>query len=114
MDMANPVDLTNLRTMTDGDKEMELALFQEFYSSSEAAFDKMAKEGCTDGQNEIWRTTAHAIKGSAYNLGAKALGDLCEQAQENPAASGSDKEVLLEKIKTEYAAVKAYLQMVHA
>ena len=110
--MANPVDLTDLRSMTDGDKEMELALFAEFYSSSEAAFDIMAAN-CIDGQNEIWRSNAHAIKGSAYNLGAKGLGDLCKQAQENPAASGSDKQTLMEKIKAEYALVKAYLQTVH-
>lgn len=110
--MVDPVDLTNLRTMTDGDKEMELALFEEFYSSSEAAFGNMAAN-CTDGQNEAWRATAHAIKGSAYNIGANALGNLCKQAQENPAASGSDKQALLEKIKTEYAAVKAFLQAVY-
>lgn len=110
--MVNPVDLTDLRSMTDGDKNMELALFAEFYSSSEAAFDKMAAN-CTDGQNETWRSNAHAIKGSAYNIGAKALGDLCKQAQENSTASGSDKQALMEKIKAEYAAVKTYLQAVY-
>jgi len=110
--MANPVDLTNLRTMTDGDKDMELALFEEFYSSSEEAINKMASN-CADGQNETWRATAHALKGSAYNIGATALGDFCKHAQENPAASGSDKQALLEKIKAEYTAVKAYLKTAH-
>lgn len=111
--MTQPVDFTDLRTMTDGDKDMELMLFDEFYSSTEAGINTMAAN-CTDGANAAWRATAHALKGSAYNLGAHALGDLCKQAQEHPDATGSDKQALLQKITSEYAAVKAYLQTVHA
>src|SRR5689334_20471071 len=101
--MTNHVDLTDLRSLTDGDKEMELALFKEFYTSSEALLGTLGKH-CVDGPSETWRTTAHALKGSAYNLGAMGLGDLYKHAQENPAASSSDKQKLLEKMKTEYAA----------
>lgn len=110
--MNSSVDLTDLRSMTDGDAEMERALFAAFYASSEAAFNLMT-DHCTDGPDEVWRANAHAIKGSAYNLGAKALGDLCRQAQENPGASRHEKQALLEKIASEYAAVKAILQTVH-
>lgn len=111
--MSNPVDLTDLRSLTDGDREMELALFQEFYSSSEAGISAMAAS-CQDGVSESWRSTAHALKGTSYNVGAKALGDLCKQAQENPGLPASEKVALLEKIKNEYARVRAYLQLVHA
>jgi HPt (histidine-containing phosphotransfer) domain-containing protein len=110
--MVNSVDLTDLRSMTDGDIELELALFQEFYSSSEELIDKLATH-CADGPSETWRATAHALKGTGYNIGAHPLGDLCKQAQDNPAADQADKQALLEKIKSEYVVVKAYLQTVH-
>jgi HPt (histidine-containing phosphotransfer) domain-containing protein len=110
--MGGSVDLTDLRSMTDGDKEMEIALFQEFYSSSEASIQALAAQ-CTDGQNEAWRSVAHALKGTSLNLGAKALGDLCKKAQENPAASAAEKKTLLGAIQSEYAKVKAFLEKVH-
>jgi len=110
--MAEPVDLTDLRSMTDGDKDMELMLFQEFYSSSEGAIATLAAN-CTDGQNEIWRSTAHAFKGTSLNLGAKALGDLCKKAQDTPADSSEEKKSLLGAIRAEYAQVKAFLEKVH-
>lgn len=110
--MAHTVDLTDLRTMTDGDKEMEMALFDEFYSSSESLIQTM-EANSVDGPNEGWRASAHALKGSAYNLGAKELGDMCKQAQDHPEVSGAEKKALLTKIQAEYAGVKAYLQSVH-
>jgi HPt (histidine-containing phosphotransfer) domain-containing protein len=110
--MSDSVDLTDLRSMTDGDKEMEIALFQEFFSSSENSMQTLAAQ-CTDGQNETWRSVAHALKGTSLNLGAKVLGDLCKKAQENPAASAADKKTLLDAIQAEYAKVKVFLEKVH-
>ncbi len=98
--------------MTDGDKELELALFQEFYNSTETHLQTLAAN-CADGQNETWRTTAHALKGTCYNLGAHPLGDLCKKAQENPAASGAEKKALLDLIQAEYLKVNAFLQTVY-
>lgn len=111
--MTRPVNLTDLSSITDGNKEIELALFEEFYTSSETGLRTLAAN-CTDGANEIWRATAHALKGGAYNIGALELGGLCKQAQENAAIPADAKRALLEKIQAEYAAVKAYLQTVHA
>jgi HPt (histidine-containing phosphotransfer) domain-containing protein len=109
--MSEPVDLTNLREMTDGDREMERELFAEFFSSTEEGIESMAGQ-CTDGANETWRATAHAMKGTSVNLGANALGELCKKAQENDAASAVEKEAVLADIKQEYQAVKSYLQNV--
>jgi len=53
--MENFIDLTDLRSMTDGDSEVELLLFQEFYSSTEAVIDTLTAN-CTDGPNENWRS----------------------------------------------------------
>lgn len=110
--MSKHIDLTNLRTMTDGDKEMEQELFDIFYSSSEEAIRTLSAN-CVDGHSETWRTAAHAFKGSAYNVGAKILGNLCCQAQDNPSAAKSQKTALLDQMKSEYEAVKKCLQQIH-
>ncbi len=39
--MNTPVDLANLRSMTDGDTDMEKALFEEFFSSFEAGIGSL-------------------------------------------------------------------------
>lgn len=107
-----PVDLTDLRTMTDGDRELEMALFQEFFSAIEEGIHAMSRS-IADGANETWRATAHALKGSAYNIGALAMGELCKYAQDNPDATGEEKTALLEKISEEYTLVRAYLTCIH-
>lgn len=109
--MTDSVDLTNLRSMTDGDKELEEALFSEFCSSTEASLNAMAAY-CVDGASEPWRAAAHALKGTAYNLGATPLGELCKKAQEGYMASGSEKSALLDAMRSEYAKVKAYLESI--
>lgn len=106
--MPTPVDLTNLREMTDGDKELESQLFSEFFTSSEECIATL-KNNCSDGTNEVWRTAAHALKGTSYNLGAAKLGDLCKKAQENNAAFSLEKQAMLNDIQLEYADVKKFL-----
>lgn len=109
--MTAPVDLTDLRSMIDGDPELELALFQEFYSSTEEHLALMARN-CTGNESETWRATAHSVKGTAYNIGAQRLGNLCEQAQNHAAASDAEKQQLLGEIEAEYLRVKAFLQAI--
>lgn len=107
--MTTPVDLTNLREMTDGDKELEKQLFSEYFSSSEECINTL-QNNCTDGENESWRTAAHAFKGTSYNLGAQNLGDLCKKAQESNAAPATKKQEMLQAIQSEYQNVKTFLQ----
>lgn len=113
MTTMQPVDLTNLHDMTDGDVELEKELFKEFYRSSEETIGVLEKN-CTDGENETWRASAHALKGSVYNLGAAALGELCKKAQESHTASKDEKKKLLDAIKQEYAQVELYLQSIYS
>jgi len=91
-----PVDLTNLRSMTDGDAEMEKALFEEFFSSFEAGMASLQKN---IGDAEAWEKEAHALKGVALNLGAMELGGLCKKAQEEPHADAGTKSGLLNSIQ---------------
>lgn len=107
--MSSPVDLTNLREITDGDKEMEAELFREFISSCDNYISDLGNMLDSD-KNEVWRTTAHAFKGISVNLGAAHLGELCKKAQERNTASVQEKTILMEDIKNAYAEVKEFLQ----
>lgn len=106
--MPQPVDLTNLREITDGDTEMEAELFAEFITSSDAYIRNLS-EMVQDNQSEEWRSIAHAFKGLALNLGAEHLGELCKAAQENHTATHQEKATMLASIQEEYHVVRGYI-----
>lgn len=107
--MNTPVDLTNLRSMTDGDAGMEKALFEEFISSFEAGIK--ALEGNVNPEAaEAWRKQAHSLKGTSLSLGAMALGELCKRGQDEAQADASAKNALLKDIKAEYEKVRRFLE----
>lgn len=108
-----PVDLTDLHGMTDGDRAMERELFLEFYTSSEACISALIASNDTNAP-EAWRATAHALKGSALSLGANMLGALCMQAQELSGASVEEKRDMIASIIAEYGKVKTYLRSIQA
>ncbi len=104
-----PVNLTNLRSMTDGDEELEKALFAEFISSFDLGIAELNQTQEPDFA-ETWRKQAHALKGISLSLGAEKLGELCKSAQDNFEASPQEKKQLTGEIEQEYALVKQYLQ----
>lgn len=106
--MSSPVDLTNLREITDGDTQMENELFREFLSASDSYVVGLASLTSAN-QNEEWRKTAHAFKGISFNLGANHLGELCKKAQENNTASEQEKLAMLDDIRKEYNEVRDFL-----
>lgn len=107
------VDLTNLRSMTDGDKEMEEALFEEFLSSFESGMKTLAANA-NESTSEAWRKEAHALKGIALSLGANNLGTLCKKAQDDYQISSESKHKILEDIGNEYEQVKLFLNKLRA
>lgn len=106
--MSHPVDLTNLRSMIDGDTELEKALLEEFCQSSEIILQDLATHQDL-ANSAIWRSKAHALKGASLNLGAQQLGELCKQAQEAFEAEPIAKTALLSEIQAEYDRVKQFL-----
>lgn len=106
--MTDPVNLDNLREMTGGDQALEKELFDVYLASSETCLDALRKNQGV-GNEETWRTQAHAWKGMSLNLGADNLGKLCAEAQMNHTAPPEKKAEMLAAIEAEYAAVKAYL-----
>ena len=105
--MIIPVDLTNLRNMTDGDKNLEKVLFDEFITSFEKGIEVLRRS--LEPSASIWRSQSHSLKGIALNLGAAPLSDLCKRAQEAGQAAPFAKQELLQKIEAEYAKVKEFL-----
>ncbi|MGE0252730.1 MAG: Hpt domain-containing protein [Dongiaceae bacterium] len=102
-----PVDLTNFRDMISGDKELEKVLFHEFFAAFEKGIENLR---ANDGDNpEAWRLQAHALKGTALNLGAQALSDFCRKAQEKHTAAAEEKRRVLKEIEQEYKTVKEFL-----
>lgn len=107
--MSAVVNLSNLREMTDGDRDLESTLFQEFFTSCEALIEQL-KLSLATNNSENWRKAAHALKGASYNLGAQQLGDYCKQAQEEHMAAAPKKTEYLKAITEAYAIVKSELQ----
>jgi HPt (histidine-containing phosphotransfer) domain-containing protein len=99
--------------MTEGDPELEKALFDEFYASFEKGINAL-RMSSEPAAAEKWRQEAHALKGIALNLGADHLGALCKQAQEEYNVDPTAKSALLARIEHEYQAVQKFLKSVHA
>lgn len=107
-----PVDLSNLREVTEGDVNLEKKLFDKFFEGAEANLT-MLEQNCVDGPCKNWTDQAHALKGAALNMGAFELGSICEYAQNMNDASAQERLSSYQQIKQEYAQVKAYLEEVH-
>lgn len=94
------LDLTDFREITDGDREIEQALFADFLSSTGASLVKLEK--CINAPNAtVWSDESHSIKGAAQNLGAMRLAACCADAQ---AYEGQDQAELLTLLRAMAAA----------
>ncbi|MCS5595827.1 MAG: Hpt domain-containing protein [Alphaproteobacteria bacterium] len=101
--MTAPVDLTNLREITEGDEALEAELFHDFISSFEDILLQMHSKTIEEG----WAKDAHALKGLASNLGAERLTKICHEAQHSQ--SDDENAIYVDRIKDEYRQVCAYL-----
>ena len=80
---ANPaVDLTQLRSFTDGNAEMEERLATIYLDNADAIITGL-KAICNDEpwDGEDWSRLTHKLKGMSANLGANILSALCKNAQ---------------------------------
>lgn len=105
---ASPVDLTKLRTFTDGDKDTEKEFIAIFITQSDKNV-QILEESCVDGKGEAWREAAHMFKGGAGGIGAETLRGLCEEAQHLDLTATPARKELFAKIKNEYDSVRNYL-----
>ncbi len=98
------LDLSVLRTFTDGEIEVEREFAELFVSESEEQILALSGQ-CTEGENIAWAETAHKLKGVAATLGAEALRELCSRAQKMRIATRAERDEMLLTIREYYAAV---------
>ncbi len=106
---VSAVDLSQLRTFTDGDRDTEIEFIRVFVEQSDKNVDILA-ESQVEGKEQEWKETAHMFKGGAAGIGAEGLRKLCEKAQNLAPSAIQERKTLLEQIKTEYENVKEYLK----
>lgn len=96
-DVVPVVDLTMLKTFSDGDKDLEKEMIGIFVSQSEIDIDTLSKNRVS-GKCEPWVEAAHRIKGGSANMGAENLRSLCEVAQEMADVSADEREKIFSEI----------------
>jgi two-component system, sensor histidine kinase and response regulator len=101
-----PVDLSQLHTFTDGDRDSDKEFIAAFITQSDKNLKTLEEN--ISGESKAWMEAAHMMKGGAGGIGAFELQRLCAEAQ---SFKGSDRErrLLFEKIRDEYSRVKNHL-----
>lgn len=101
------MDWERLRMFTDGDSEEEKALIDMFVTYAEESLDVL--KNCKDGEDEDWKKAAHKLKGSAANLGAQHLSEICFEAEKGFDHKKAEKEEVLTHILSSYGQVISVL-----
>jgi signal transduction histidine kinase/DNA-binding response OmpR family regulator len=95
------MDWDHFRMFTDGNPDEERQLQNLFMTYARESLDIMQAQ-IKSHDNEIWRKAAHKLKGSAANLGAKALAEVCKIAELSYDDPNLDKEKTFQSIQKCY------------
>lgn len=107
---GDPVlDMTTLRTFSEGDTDMEREFAQIFYEQSVEHLALLEGQ-CIDGVSEEWKASAHLLKGAAATLGALKMRALCADAQQMVDANKDERERMFGKIRHAFTVVCLELQ----
>jgi len=101
-----PLNIQQLRQMTDGNKELETQLFNLFCTQ---AIESLASLYEAQDSEDEWRKEAHKFKGAAANVGAQRLSDVCYMAEKSEGLSLTEKKELMQEIEKEMARVESYI-----
>ena len=97
---TDPIDMEHLKIFTDGDAEEEKELFKIFFEQAELSIADL-ENSCDKVGNDNWQSAAHKLKGSAANLGANNLAEICKQAEHNCSTTADEKLTMLGAIQKE-------------
>ncbi|MDE1900564.1 MAG: response regulator [Alphaproteobacteria bacterium] len=103
------IDLSHMRTFTDGSKEMEAELIRLFINQSEVNMQTLLTNQM-EGSHKAWMEAAHMLKGGAASIGAEELQLLCAKAQAMSTATVAQRVTMYVQINDAYARVKQALQ----
>jgi HPt (histidine-containing phosphotransfer) domain-containing protein len=109
-DDFDPSVLDELRRLADGRKELFTALLAAFEDETPALLLAM-RSGVAEADAAKLRTAAHTLKGTAVNLGALRLAQLCAELETRARASRMDgAESLLAKLEPHVRRLAEMLQ----
>ena len=104
-----PIDMEQLRMFTDGDADEEKALFALFFEQATEAI-AILEQSTDAAAKDMWKSTAHRLKGASGNLGAMALHHLFRRAETGFEEAATVKRTMLLAIRTEAARVQQFCQ----
>lgn len=90
-----------LNEFTRGDLEQEREVVSLFTTHTEELLQAL-KKSLDENDHEKWEQYTHKLYGSAANLGAQALAEICDEAQNFEAQDREEKKKTLGKIKAHY------------
>ena len=99
-DTTPPIDMEHLCLFTDGDPQEEKELFELFFEQSKMLIGEL-QNLCDGSDQDAWKSAAHKLKGSAANMGANPLLELCLQAELNCKKDAEMKQTMLRSITNE-------------
>lgn len=102
------IDWNRINIFTDGNPQEEKELIDMFIHYADETLEtlNLAKDSQDD---EIWKKSAHKLKGSAANLGANCLSEMCYKAEILENNNTESKEDLYLEIKEAYQNVRIEL-----
>lgn len=89
------IDLVHLSKYTLGDRDLECELLGLFRSQSSVYMGRLETAGCLDE----WKEAAHGLKGSAKGIGAWAIADHAETAEQMCSIEPSDRDDALQSMR---------------
>jgi signal transduction histidine kinase/DNA-binding response OmpR family regulator len=95
------MDWDRLDLFTDGDPEEEKMLIDLFVTNAEETLSLIKEQICSDNNDE-WEKATHRLKGSAANLGAKYLAEICAQAEKSSDENEETKRIIFRSIQSSY------------
>lgn len=95
------INWERIRMFTDGDPEEEQILINLFITHADEALE-LIKNQTSDEEKGEWKNTAHKLMGSAANLGAQVLSDVCYRAEQSFEESEIAKKEILAAIQSAY------------
>ena len=104
------VDLTMLKTFSEGNHDVEKQLVGLFIAQSDINLANLEMNASKEGYCHAWVEAAHTFKGGAGGIGAKNLSKLCEDAQHMEDVRAKKRSEILTHIRSEYLRVKNHLQ----
>jgi len=106
------IDLTNIKSVTGGDLEIEKLLLEEFINSSNKIIDDLKSNHENDNLKDL-KVAAHSLRGICMNINAMTVVDLCTTIENDESESKEGREGIINKILEEHSSITSYIKDNH-